>query len=123
MQFHFPGQNYTGPGTRIATNFINNVKPNNKTDAATMMHDVDYMIAKDAKQAFLADVRAIANSDNSLAGLATKAGLVLRSAFLPNSFYGGDAEAGKQIKMMMKNDPNWIETYSNLGMSKQLKNW
>lgn len=55
------------------------VLPSNKTDFVTMLHDIDYL-RNAGQNADEADDIAIANSDNSLPGMATKIGLNGRKA-------------------------------------------
>jgi len=108
FQFHFPGNNYTGPGTHIVSNILNNVPPVNKTDYNTMIHDIDYMLAQTKMDALVADAVAIKNTDFDLSGITTKLGLTARSLLLPGSFYGGDYNTGKLLKEYIQLDPFWI---------------
>jgi hypothetical protein len=39
---HYPGHNYTGPGTPLEDNLLFNIEPVNAIDAAARQHDVDY---------------------------------------------------------------------------------
>lgn len=55
------------------------VLPTNKTDFVTMLHDIEYL-QNAGNNALSSDLRAIKNSDYSIPGLATKAGLGIRSA-------------------------------------------
>lgn len=41
-QYHVPGYNYLGPGTKIGTNIINGIKPINHLDELARKHDLDY---------------------------------------------------------------------------------
>lgn len=120
-QFHFPGQKYTGPGTHIVSNILNKVKPSNRTDAVTLKHDIDYMLATNRHEAFAADYRAVMQADNDLPGIATKIGLTGRSLFLPTFFYGGDVEKGKQLKQIVKTDPYWRKVFNEYQVD--LENW
>lgn len=82
IEFHFPGQEFTGPGTHVITKILNKVMPRNKTDFVTMLHDIDYLRnAGLVTGASLADYVAIYNADYSLPGIATKLGLTIRNAF------------------------------------------
>ncbi len=74
-EYHFPGQNFTGPGTNLVRRIYNGDLPVNYTDAVTLLHDLHYMSYKDINQA---DDQAIALADYSLVGLATKLGLSVR---------------------------------------------
>ncbi len=80
MEYHFPGQEFTGPGTRVITKIINGVQPVNKTDFATMLHDIQYLqLAGASKQQIShSDDLAMSNAGNDLAGIATKIGLTAR---------------------------------------------
>ena len=42
-QYHFPGYNYLGPGTKIEENIESGIEPINDTDAAAKAHDLDYL--------------------------------------------------------------------------------
>jgi endonuclease III-like uncharacterized protein len=123
IQWHLPGQNYTGPGTHIVNNIINNVEPNNLTDLVTMMHDVDYMTDTTAWQSIKSDLKAIKNSDFSLQGLATKLGLTLRSIIYPNNFYGGDVQIGQKLKSFVKNSVFWQSQFNRYNKLELLKQW
>ncbi len=123
MEWHFPGQNFTGPGTHIYSNIIQGIEPRNRTDFATMMHDVDYMIATNNKEALISDIQAMKRSDYSLAGTTTKMGLALRSILLPSHFYGGNKELGIALKTHIKRDPRYELLAEKFGLSEELKQW
>ena len=78
IQYHFPGQNYTGPGTHVYTNIMNYKLPVNKTDFVTMLHDIQYMQYAGIDNVDDIDDLAIAHADYDLPGIATKIGLTLR---------------------------------------------
>lgn len=42
-QYHFPGYNYMGPGTHIKSNLLKGIQPVNQTDAAALIHDIEYL--------------------------------------------------------------------------------
>jgi len=87
IQFHYPGSNFTGPGTHVAYNILNNILPTSKTDYVARQHDIDYLKSSgDPFQAMIDDAKAIARSDFSLEGLAMKTGLFSRMA---GSLYTG----------------------------------
>jgi len=78
-EFHFPGQNYTGPGTHVIERLKRGDQPQNKTDFATLLHDIDYLrTAGRPDKQWEADKRAIRNSAFSIEGLATGIGLTTR---------------------------------------------
>ncbi len=97
--------------------------PANKTDAATLMHDVDYMIAQNPREAMIADFNAMTRSDWSLEGFVTKIGLAARSKFAPKRFYGGDVESGYILKDYVKNDPRYRASFKSYGMEQTLDDW
>lgn len=41
-QFHYPGYNYLGPGTKVYDKISEGKAPVNDSDAAAMNHDLDY---------------------------------------------------------------------------------
>jgi len=97
--------------------------PKNKVDAATLMHDIDYMLATDNDQARIADEKAIARSDWSLPGIATKIGLTVRKNLLPGSFYGGDPVMGAYIKDRVKQDPVYKNVFEQYSLGPDLTEW
>lgn len=49
-EFHFPGHNFTGPGTNLEARLARGDKPVDPTDEASMIHDIAYNnISKDLK--------------------------------------------------------------------------
>ncbi len=59
-----------------------NVLPSNKTDFATLLHDIDYLrTAGRPELQDAADLRAIRNADSDIAGYATSFGLRTRMFF------------------------------------------
>lgn len=97
--------------------------PSNRTDAFTLIHDVDYMMATSSRQAAEADDRAIKGADYSGAGIATKVGLTIRKNFFKNQFWGGDPKLGKILKEHVKHDPAYIARFGALGLSDVLRSW
>lgn len=84
---HYPGQQYTGPGTHFIDKIYGGVEPKNKTDFVTLLHDYQYMYNKGEDEA---DALAIKNSDYSMPGLATKLGLGMRGII--NSKFNSDVQ-------------------------------
>ncbi len=128
-ELHFPGQRYTGPGTHIFNNIGNLVMPRNKTDAVTLMHDIDYVLTGkpgnviSEYKAIKADYNAWKNADYSLAGIATQLGLGLRSGYsLP--FHGSDNEQlGYKLKQFVKQSPSYMRKFEEYGLKDVLLNW
>lgn len=115
---HFPGQNYTGPGTRVATNIYNNVKPTNKTDAVTMLHDIDYIrFAGSPKHVDQADYYAIQNSDNSAAGIATKVGLAFRTEMQLRFANNGSIVRSIGNHLLTKVEKDYSDVFERYGIS------
>lgn len=106
-EWHYPGQQYTGPGTHIVTRLLNLSLPANKTDFVTMLHDIDYM---STATPLSSDIRAIRNSDYSLPGLATKMGLITRSALdaLPgvNLKFNQPSNVSRNLMMYVLTSPD-----------------
>lgn len=50
--FTLPGHSYMGPGTRVVTNLVNDVKPTDYMDTISLEHDIDYVFAET-----MADIR------------------------------------------------------------------
>lgn len=40
---HLPGYNYCGPGTKVVTSILDNIKPINDLDCGCQIHDFEYM--------------------------------------------------------------------------------
>lgn len=78
LELHFPSYNYMGPGTHVLNRVAKHVQPINQTDAAAMVHDINYILANgDATDLTKADN--IANNMSSgLPGLLMEAGLGIR---------------------------------------------
>jgi hypothetical protein len=123
MQWHMPGQNYTGPGTHIVTNIIKEVPPSNLTDLITMMHDVDYMTDETNSDALKSDLKAIYNSDFTVQGLLTKIGLAARSLLTPGLFYGGNKKIGETLKEHIKSSVFWRSQFNKYKVMDLLKQW
>jgi len=100
---------------------LNKIKPRNATDAVTLKHDIDYMLAINPHEALYADYQAIRQADNDLPGIATKIGLLTRSILFPNSFYGGNVQQGKQLKNIVKTDPYWKNIFKEYNVD--LEHW
>lgn len=105
-EWHFPGQQYTGPGTHIVTRLLSSSLPANKTDFVTMLHDIEYM---GKSTPLSSDIRAIRNSDYTLQGLATKMGLITRSVIdaLPfvNLKFNKPGNVGRSLMMYVLTSP------------------
>lgn len=122
---HFPGQNFTGPGTHIVTHLLNHKMPANKTDFATMLHDIDYLrTAGHPELQRQVDDRAIHNSEwTKIEGLATVAGLSLRKILdleYNKPMEGYTAEQTQQIGeaaiQYVMNDPHYYKLFDYYGV-------
>ncbi len=79
--FHFPGSNYTGPGTRITTNILNGVEPKTEIDKIARQHDIDYINNQSFFGGLKADAKAIEQAiktKTTLESLAMLFGLTTR---------------------------------------------
>lgn len=120
-EYHFPGQNFTGPGTHVISRLKQRQKPTNKTDFATLLHDIDYMrTAGNPKAQNAADLRAIKNAGRDLAGLATTIGLGSRSllGLEFNQASEGDTiehtrRAGNQALHYVLTDPQYKQYFQD----------
>jgi len=121
-ELHLPGQNFTGPGTRIVTRILNGVMPTNKTDAITMLHDIDYLsYAGMPRMIDRADTRAILNTPNDLPGVITKFGLTLRQLTqlnfatpLPGLSTHQTREIGQLLYEYVREDPAYQQKFKEL---------
>jgi hypothetical protein len=80
---HYPGSNFTGPGTKITTSVVTGIQPTSYVDAIARQHDIDYLISNgSAIGALHDDVKAILNSYLSLTpeAFAMRFGLGVRTA-------------------------------------------
>lgn len=98
------------------------VLPVNKTDFVTMLHDIQYLQHAN-KDALIDDVKAIKNSDNSLAGIATKVGLLTRiyTGFAFNTTDYDTAEAkqvGDALMTRVKYDEPYRDLWEKYGVNK-----
>ena len=64
IEFHIPGYNFAGPGTKLQKRLKRGDKPVNRLDGIAMIHDIDYSRAKNIKDKWKADdkmIKAITN--------------------------------------------------------------
>jgi hypothetical protein len=92
-EIHFPGHNYTGPGTQIEARLERGDKPVDEVDAIAKEHDIDYLNAskmngtKEEKAAAIqaADEKMISSlrglSSNSISKLAAMLGIGSKNVF------------------------------------------
>jgi hypothetical protein len=111
-QFHMPGYNYMGPGTHISNNIYSHVRPTNKNDYLSMLHDVDYITHGGYNEFIIKDDDfAIANTNYNLGGIILKTGLELRKNLLTSSFHSkseGQWKYGKSLADSIMSDPEYI---------------
>jgi hypothetical protein len=124
-EWHIPGQNFSGPGTKVVQRILNGVLPNNKTDAVTMLHDIDYLKYNgDMRKSQYADALAIMKSDWSLPGLITKFGLSTRSLYFPDQFIGplgnysqeDTSDIGYRLERYVRNTPKYADILNKYGI-------
>ena len=118
-EYHLPDQNYSGPGTILEEKLRKGVKPLNKTDKASMDHDIAYNVAmtqfKDnpmerAKAIRRADEYVVKQYDQSgeLLGKVSKIGIKTKMAFedafgpiaksVEKEYYGSRTGLGMSVK-------------------------
>ena len=62
-EWHLPGHNFTGPGTKLQYRLERGDEPINKVDALSLHHDMRYQFYGDSEfEVFRADVQFIAGS-------------------------------------------------------------
>lgn len=78
MELHVPLHNFMGPGTHIIHRITNGILPINQADAASMIHDIEYLwVPQD-----LADQTALANARGSIFDLVMNVGFYIKEEFL-----------------------------------------
>lgn len=131
-QFHFPGQEFTGPGTHIVSKLQQHILPRNKTDFATMLHDVDYLI-NNSDNPIVSDFNSMLNSDWTIPGLVTKFGLGVKAT--SSALYGTPSfnnplsgktaketrDIGLKLKDYISNDRKYSKLFQQYGIDKA--NW
>lgn len=70
--YTLPGHSYMGPGTKVITNLLNNLKPTDDVDKAAFEHDIDYVMAEDYEDIIAADDRFAQNAPGVEGYLASK---------------------------------------------------
>lgn len=112
-EFHYPGSNYTGPGTHIIQKILNHVPPVSHTDAIARQHDIDYLIsAGNSNQALIDDSNAISRiNDVSLESVAMFLGLTARGVI--NTVFPGLANFNTPIKGLSVEQTHDIGVYLN----------
>ncbi len=103
----------------------NHVLPNNRTDAVTMIHDIDYLrYAGQYNRIIKSDLKAIINSDSTLPGIITKVGLGTKLLLGLNSFHKTpsgitDQQArsiGEQLFDKVSHDEDYIRIFNRFGV-------
>ena len=61
-EWHLPGHNFTGPGTKLKYRLERGDEPVNKVDALSLHHDMRYEIYDSSFERFRADVQYIGGS-------------------------------------------------------------
>ena len=70
IEFHVPGYQYLGPGTKLKKRLASGDPGINRLDRITKQHDIDYARAKNLQDKWIADTRMI-QSINKLPGKKT----------------------------------------------------
>ena len=67
MEFHWPGYQYTGPGTHLEKRLVRGDPGINRLDRIAKAHDIDYGKAKDLKDKWAADRKMIGKCNSPAA--------------------------------------------------------
>ena len=59
MEFHWPGYQFMGPGTKLKKRLARGDKGKNRLDRIARQHDIDYSKAKDLNDKWKADTKMI----------------------------------------------------------------
>lgn len=78
IEFHIPGYNYAGPGTKVFTRLTRGDKGINKLDEACRRHDIEYMM-------YAGDNKKLAESDDRLRKTARRIGGI--ASYLVNKVF------------------------------------
>jgi len=118
-EWHYPGSNYTGPGTHVITRILNHVFPTDYNDALTLIHDIEYlMYSKRPEIIARSDQTAINQATNNLHGMVIKIGLSIRKG-LDLPFYKTiiPEKVGYLLKDFVLQDLEWKSVLEQYGVS------
>lgn len=123
-EYHYPGHQFTGPGTNLYTRLSNKVMPVNRNDALTLLHDIDYFrFSGDPGKINRSDMQAITSSDYSLSGLAIKVGLLARIASQmdfskpPEGYTTKQTNVlGEKLFVYVKHHPSYSKMFKDYGI-------
>ncbi len=119
LELHYPGSNYTGPGTHVINRVLDRVFPTDYDDAVTLVHDIEYLMYSDNKELIRkADTHAIEQATLDFHGLATRLGLTL-GKLLDLNFYSSDipTNVGYALRDFVLNDPEWRDVINKYEVS------
>ena len=112
-EYHVPGFNYMGPGTKIATRVMNKVRPTNAFDAASLIHDVEYL----KENQFEADNNMYLNI-NRQSLLNIPVSNYIRTSFLVKDIIGYKIEKNEKLYLLLRKR---IEEYKLLDGYESMK--
>jgi len=95
-EFHLPGHNYAGPGTRVISKVLAGVKPTSQLDAAALVHDVEYLSGN--------YVRADSNMEYNLGKNLHPATVATTLSFLAKDLVGYKPETDIKAYDYLKNE-------------------
>ncbi len=75
--FTLPGHNYMGPGTRVITNLIEDLKPTDYMDQVSLDHDLDYVFAETSSDIIRADIDYV-NQSQGIEGVLAAAAIIAK---------------------------------------------
>ena len=82
-EFHLPGYNYCGPGTRVVTRITQGSRPINELDKGCQIHDVEYMVYNDNDELLTASDKRLRNTAKKYGGVS---GWLVNNTFRGKSF-------------------------------------
>jgi len=115
FEFHYPLQNYMGPGTHVYDRIQQRKLPQSKEDCISLIHDLDYMAANTLTQLDQADNKAIKQTDNSVKSISMIVGLNLRKT-LGLDLRGYRPNTAKLLKYEISRDPDYIKVFKQYGV-------
>jgi hypothetical protein len=95
-----------GPGTHIIERLRRGDMPYGKTDAISLLHDIDYIGAMDKNDLRIADDLAINRAGYNLQGITMKLGLSARK-LIGLDLAGKRPDVAKDLKHFVMNDPEY----------------
>lgn len=117
-EYHLPGHNYMGPGTKVVDRLKMGALPTSYGDTLALNHDIDYLQARDGKDTFIADAKAF-TLPKDLSSIALSAGMLAKQA-IPYSFNQPSLKNRLQARealSIIKDDSRYLNHYKTYNIS------